>query len=665
MGVFPSHKHSSANAARSKIIARKHTPPKSSSSSGNVMRRILGGISHQSTATSPEKTKRVLFPGKEKSRLSAPSAAASPPRRQARETSTSPNGGFFSHPAFKSYKSTSAAATTLNIRRHLHPSPSGKAKATLVGARGLKKRPAEDRKKTRDGKRRVTPEGKAARSIGSSDDEMRQGKIASSSTGAHPSSDSGMHDDHFARDADADEARKRHFADVVAALPPSSPPVFAHDLDEDEVRLSSSPAINTYSGQGNGPSSTHAQRSLVSAPASSPTVSRKRKASTDHAPPIHPEGTRIQKLKVSARTLEGRDDLPVVRVAYDGTYPLVLGRSRRAAATPLDQQEDVQLVMEIEPVPTVLSRDTASHLVEVGTEATGAKLAPLPRTASHASRAHVLVQVVPTASAADDDDSQRIIFSVLGQNGCKIRRLGGDAGPETRYPAGGVVQFVRGAQEKEAIRIQVDMYSCRAVVEWFVPAPVKQVTTPRQPTPLPLSPVVPTAMAVDDALVELLQTPVVRKKVGSRSTTTTKGGARLVLPDDTPSPARSLHSQMTYESEVELDNLNDDDDEPREPAAALMVGDISRQVKKEWIEAAKTTVVEQQPVGPVRRAASAASDLSAPGAAAVPEVPVDIDLKALVATSLVFSGSSAISAPDLVKAILDVSRFPARTATCD
>jgi hypothetical protein len=122
---------------------------------------------------------------------------------------------------------------------------------------------------------------------------------------------------------------------------------------------------------------------------------------------------------------------------------------------------------------------------------------------------------------------------------------------------------------------------------------------------------------------------------------------------------------MTYESEMELDNLNDDDDEPREPAAALMGGDISRQVKKEWIEAAKTTVVEQQPVGPVRRAASAASDLSAPGAAAVPEVPVDIDLKALVATSLVFSGSSAISAPDLVKAILDVSRFPARTAKCD
>jgi hypothetical protein len=42
-----------------------------------------------------------------------------------------------------------------------------------------------------------------------------------------------------------------------------------------------------------------------------------------------------------------------------------------------------------------------------------------------------------------------------------------------------------------------------------------------------------------------------------------------------------------------------------------------------------------------------------------PHPPKDLDLKALVATSVVFSGVSAISAFDLVKTILDVSSpFP-------
>ncbi|KAJ9103603.1 hypothetical protein QFC20_004759 [Naganishia adeliensis] len=544
MGTF--HPTNNTTTGLSKIIARRQTPPK-------AMRRILGGISHQSAMVSPERTKRVLFSGKEKSK--------------ARDPSSSPNGGFFSHPAFKA------------PARRLHLSP---AKASLGGVRGLKKRGSvgmdKGKKTAKDQSRKTTPR------LGSSDDERE--KVASSST-AHPSSDLGLLDDTFPDD----EEHKRHFQAVVASLPPSSPPVFSHDLDAESD--ASSPIH---------PASNCAPSSPLNVTHTAPDIYRKRKSPPAQAtpPPRH------QKPKVSARTLEGRDDLPLVRIQYDGTYPLVLGRSRRALTT---EAQAEGLVIQIEPVETVLLRETAAHLVR--SDGGKAKLAPLPRTASHASRAHVLVEVVPGSF----DVADRIIFSVLA----------------TRYPAGGVVQFVR-ADEGETMRIEVDMYSCRAIVEWL--APMELRTTHATPAPL-LSP----TRDVDDALVELLQTPVVRKK----STPTPTVSAPVMVPEDPDSPARSIHSQMTYESEPEHED---------EARPVVVGGDISREVKKEWLDAAHATA-DHQTVGPAPRATSTTSDLSSLGPAPVPTVPVDIDLKALVATSLVFSGSSAISAPDLVKAILD------------
>jgi hypothetical protein len=555
MGTF--HPNTTTTTGMSKIIARRQTPPK-------AMRRILGGISHQSAIVSPERTKRVLFSTREKGK--------------ARDPSSSPNGGFFSHPAFKA------------PARRLHLSP---AKASLVGVRGLKKRGLEGKKTTKEQPPKSTPR------LGSSDDERE--KVASSSA-AHPSSDLGLLDDTFVDD----EEHKRHFRAVVATLPPSSPPVFTHDLDE----FDASPPVHLVSNN------------VPSSPLTITTdITRKRKAPPAHTtpPPKH------QKPRVSARTLEGRDDLPLVRIAYDGTYPLVLGRSRRALTTDADAEG---LVIQIEPMETVLSRETAACLVR--TDGGNARLAPLPRTASHASRAHVLVEAVPPSSS---DDVDRIVFSVLGQNGCKIRHLGSDSNA-TRYPAGGVVQFSR-AEVGETMRIEVDMYSCRAIVEWL--APVKIPTRHATPT---LSPI----RNVDDALVELLQTPVVRKKPTPTSTLP----APVAAQDDPDSPARSIHSQMSYESELEHETTL--------AAAAAVGGDLSREVKKEWLDAAHSSAADDRsPAGPAPRAPSTTFDLSSLGPAPVPPVPVDIDLKALVATSLVFSGSSAISAPDLVKAILDVS----------
>lgn len=528
MGVFPDHQ------GRKIIVPRP--PP---------MRKILGAITHQPTTTTDK-------PAPREGKVKVPMT----PGYKKRQASTSPNGGFFSHPAFKN-----RASPVKRRREGLSP----KGKVSVVG--GGRKR-VEEREKVC---KKLGDVRKSRPRLVVSDDEPLA--IASSS-GAHPSSD--VHD--YA------DVPTRHikFADVVDTLPPSSPPVFAQD-DEDDMMmmmdLSSSPRMPLQASTS----------PTQNAPLATPTIIAPQQApSGPHTPPRH------QKPRISACTLPPSDELPALKITYDGTYPLVLGRSRRLAAQPHVTKDKSEIV----PVPMALAHETALHLIDGNPE--DAKLAPLPRTASHASRAHVLIQVTPAADAAQE----QIQLHVLGQNGCKIRQL--PAGPAERFAAGGIVKFTRARGEK--VKAEVDMYSCRAIVEWLsveeeVEEPITQTLPPT---------------TIDDDLAQLVQTPIAPSIA-----------RRIVqpIPAETPSPARSIHSQMTY------DNPSDDEQ-------PLPLETPSRQVKKEWMDAA-----EMKNPFPARTLTSEAT----------PDAPVDIDLKALVATSLVFSGSSAISAPDLVKSILDVS----------
>ena len=520
MGVFPD------NHGR-KIIVPKQPP----------MRKILGAITHQPTTTTTTTTSIAREPKKAKSPMT--------PAFKKRQASTSPNGGFFSHPAFKNRASPGPK------RRKEGASP--RAKAALLG--GSRKRIEEREKACKKTFRKE-------RIIVSDDEHLG---IASSS-GPHPSSD--VHDAF----TDAPAGRQLKFADVVDTLPPSSPPVFAQDQEDEGVtpmELSSSPGMPSQ-----------ASSSPIQTVNSAHTT--RQTATPLHTPPRH------QKPRISARTLAPTAALPALKITYTGTYPLVLGRSRRLAPA-LHVASS-----EVVPVPMRLTADTAQHLIHGHPD--DGKLAPLPRTASHASRAHVLVQVVPTTDA----EGEQIQFTVLGQNGCKIRC--GGAERAERYAAGGVARFGRAARG-QTLGIEVDMYSCRAIIEWL---------------PVDVEEDIPPSPTIDDDLAALVQTP------------SPAIPRRTAVPAETPSPARLIHSQMTY------DNPSDDEAPPARASP-------SRQVKKERLDAAERK-----------------SDAAGPVAAVVetmPRPPRDVDLKALVATSLVFSGTSAISAPDLVKSILDVSHI--------
>jgi hypothetical protein len=221
----------------------------------------------------------------------------------------------------------------------------------------------------------------------------------------------------------------------VDTLPPSSPPVFAQD-DEDLMMmmdLSSPPRMQLSSSPTQPPPQT-ALPTLA--------IATTQPTSAPHTPPRH------QKPRISARTLPPSDTLPALKITYDGSYPLVLGRSRSLAPSNAFEQES-----EIVPVPMSLASETA-QLVNGNPE--DARIAPLPRTASHASRAHVLIQVI-------DGEDEQIEIRVLGQNGCKIRQLPSDR--SERFAAGGIARFTR--VRGETASIEVDMYSCRAVVEWL------------------------------------------------------------------------------------------------------------------------------------------------------------------------------------------------------
>ncbi|KAJ9124397.1 hypothetical protein QFC22_001197 [Naganishia vaughanmartiniae] len=629
------------------------------------------------------KTKRALFPPKSKLSRKSPSKKT--------QLSTSPTG-FFTHPSF--------SAPTISRRREMVLSPTRGPKANarpgVMKTIDEKARAADKNKKMGGGKKNgkaMTERGLSSRPqelVVEADDI--QAKIASSSTGLHPSSDPVIAlEDFFTHGSDNQHDK---FDDVLHDLPPSSPPVFG--LAELSDAVDSSPVMRALaSSAGNSVSSVHqvGHDATTSSPIA---VSRKRKS---HPAPTTPPSRShpAQKVKVSARTLAVQgNDLPVVRIVYDGTYALVLGRSRRALATCSTgaQQEESSSSTDIQPVATTLSSEVSEKLLTGAAEE--GKLAPLPRSASHASRSHVLLQVVP------QQDRERLVVSVLGQNGCRIRRLpfrsahttdyaedGEEAGK--RYPIGSEVDFSRSMRGGKTVRLEVDMYSCRAIIDWLprtvkpslsatvVSTPAKPVAPAQEdlPAEAPAAESKTPAQSIDAQLAELLHTPVVRKSSssaggGKRRSAGRKHGSSDEIPV-TPESVRSIHSQMTYDSSASLSDEEEeavmeegDEEEEEEAACAAPLEDVtedldSRQVKQEMLDtcvAPRSTPAAAPGFSSTTEGAEKKENIVIRESAEPPAVPVDIDLKALVATSLVFSGSSAISCPDLVKAILDVSCLP-------
>jgi hypothetical protein len=210
-------------------------------------------------------------------------------------------------------------------------------------------------------------------------------------------------------------------------------------------------------------------------------------------------------------------------------------------------------------------------------------------------------------------------------------------------------------------------------------------------TPLPLSPELSTSIPTIPDIVPAVPTTTLE-------TTTTTSMTTVEPPS---SPARSIYSQMTSDSESEgeaepgqketvgvvrrLGEMQKRKTKAKSTSHVRGIGGKSKAVKRELIEAGENEEVKEVKKRKVDVSTAltssdtvntATSEIAAPAPAvttetttppalaesdsnSTPHPPKDLDLKALVATSVVFSGVSAISAFDLVKTILDVSSpFP-------
>lgn len=247
----------------------------------------------------------------------------------------------------------------------------------------------------------------------------------------------------------------------------------------------------------------------------------------------------------------------------------------------------------------------------------------LARTASHASRTHALVEW--------QEEGEMVKVLVIGQNGMKINGK--------RVLAGQRVKLDRQAENaKGRERVVLDFYGTKMAVRFptsqgkeskeetvtFDRADLSALFTPdRSSPPLspslslppsspPLAPLTPS----EDVDMEDEAKPTSSERASS-PVFSTRGSSPLSAPG------------------------SDDEEEPREPE------DVQEKIVKQEL-------VEAHVAGP---STSVQVDND--------PCPAEVDLPALLATTVVFSGSSKLSLPDLVKHMLDVSRHaPTGQANC-
>ena len=216
----------------------------------------------------------------------------------------------------------------------------------------------------------------------------------------------------------------------------------------------------------------------------------------------------------------------------------------------------------------------------------------LPRQASHASRLHAVVEYV--------SETAELRVVVAGQNGIKVR----SDMLKRRVAKGENVVIKRQDQ------IKLDFYGCTALLR------LPEVATHQDPMSL-FSP----------------SSSPVRRDLGS-------------LPPSSP-PLGPI-------SEDGNDNEREEEREPADRSSSPLspisekASDLPElEVKAEMLDEIVAQPSPSRPSRPVSRTVSPVKETL--------PVPSDLDLPALIASTVVFSGSSKLSQPDLVKHMLEVS----------
>ncbi|WVF67190.1 hypothetical protein IAT40_001937 [Kwoniella sp. CBS 6097] len=303
---------------------------------------------------------------------------------------------------------------------------------------------------------------------------------------------------------------------------------------------------------------------------------------------------------------------------------------------------------------TTLSSAIPKHLIHLLAHPDNdVSVIPLSKTASHASRVHAAIELDTSSSSTTGQDIVRIL--VIGQNGMRVRIQGKKRG----------VRLVQGQQYELALSKgqagELDFFGCKALVraeelEWererlFSSSPVRAPAILESSMPPSSPPMMMMGMDFDEGLSEAeMEQPQPRSpsidipKLGesSRSSPVVVQESKEIEEDRQSRQS----SPLSPASEARLSPLPDL--EPLTPIPSIShlpepetehaSEQNEKSVKLERIEAAATVTVPKPP----SRAAS-------------PELPVpaDVDLAAIIASTVVFSGSSKLSLPDLVKHMLE------------
>ncbi|BEI96701.1 hypothetical protein CcaverHIS631_0202900 [Cutaneotrichosporon cavernicola] len=255
----------------------------------------------------------------------------------------------------------------------------------------------------------------------------------------------------------------------------------------------------------------------------------------------------------------------------------------------------------------------------------------LDRGASHASRVHAAAELLPTTPP-------QIRLVVVGQNGLRIRIPGGKY---RRISAGNVRTF-------PAAAFEIEFYG--AAVSLSLEDPDETDEELFTPPMLPVEPVVQTAPSPLSLPPSSPPRPAMSSPAPYLGDLDDEMDVEVPTPAPTPLMSRIEPTpKESPQSERSSSPLSDIDDEPTPiqptPIPAMTPAPAAIAVKQEMLDDKPVTVI------PLKRAHTPKSRAPTPPSPA--PAPEGLDMPALLASTVVFSGSSKLSLPDLVKSLLE------------
>jgi hypothetical protein len=312
------------------------------------------------------------------------------------------------------------------------------------------------------------------------------------------------------------------------------------------------------------------------------------------------------------------------------------------------------------PSKTLLESTIPRHLLHlVSDREVRAQTVYLAREAKHASRVHALVEHLPALDGAEE----RVRILVVGQNGLRVDGAKVLAGQRVEigrkdtvkldfYGARFALRFpsVEPERKTEPMPIEANVEEVSRE-RLFTPesSPVARAALSLPPSSPPLAPSTPGDMEIDlhdddaervgarqmsaedeqdglEALFRSSPPPAVRPD-------SERGSSPLSEASDEEAPAVE---EAIAEEDADETMFDDEEASEEEICAEPATAILEKEIKTEMLESVQVKSRQPSPVE-------------------IEPIPSGVDLPALLASTVVFSGSSKLSLPDLVKHMLEVS----------